>query len=77
MMSRTKAARASKSEAKLWTVEEVARFLSVPASLAYERTRKDEIPCVRIGPRLLRFDPDAVRAWAARRGRAVLVGEAT
>ncbi|MGA7124091.1 MAG: helix-turn-helix domain-containing protein [Polyangiaceae bacterium] len=46
----------------LWTVDDVARYLRVSRSWVYHRAEGGELPCLRIGG-LLRFDPDAVRAF--------------
>ena len=48
-----------------WTVEHVAEFLGVSKRWIHERTRRDEIPCYRLGT-ALRFDPEEIRAWAAK-----------
>ncbi len=49
----------------LWTVGDLCRFLGVSKRWVHERTRRSEIPCYRLGA-LLRFDPEEVRAWAAK-----------
>jgi excisionase family DNA binding protein len=58
-------ANAPDPDASLWTVEEVRRYLRVSRSWVYGAAARGEIPSLRIGG-LLRFDPDAVRAWAHR-----------
>jgi excisionase family DNA binding protein len=55
------------SEKDVWDVHDVAQLLGVHHSWVYERVRSKEIPFRRLGPRLVRFDPDAVRAWAKGR----------
>jgi excisionase family DNA binding protein len=52
---------------RLWTVEDVARYLGVPVETLY-RWRKVRYgpPAARIG-RYLRYDPAAVRAWVQDR----------
>jgi excisionase family DNA binding protein len=48
---------------RLWTVEDVARFLGVPVETLYRwRKLRSGPPAARIG-RHLRYDPAAVRAW--------------
>ena len=49
----------------LWTVGQVAQFLGVSKRWVHERTRRNEIPCYRLGT-ALRFDPEEIRAWAAK-----------
>jgi excisionase family DNA binding protein len=48
----------------LWTVDRLSAFLHVPRSTAYYLVAHDRIPgVVRLGPRLIRIDPEAIRAW--------------
>lgn len=47
----------------LWTAIDAARFLKVSRSWIYQRAEAGELPCLRIGG-LIRFDPEAVRAFA-------------
>lgn len=56
------------SDDALWTVHDVARYLKASRSWVYHRAESGELPCLRVGG-LLRFDPDAIRAFA--RGGAV------
>lgn len=49
----------------LWTVGDLCRFLGVSKRWVHERTRRDEIPCYRLGA-LLRFNPEEVQTWAAK-----------
>lgn len=49
--------------ARLWTVEEVARYLGVPVETLYRwRKERNGPPAARIG-RHLRYDPADVYAW--------------
>ena len=48
---------------RLWTVKDVQEFLSVSRSWVYQRVAAGDIPYVRVGG-LVRFVPDAVRAYA-------------
>jgi excisionase family DNA binding protein len=52
---------------RLWTVDDVSRFLGVPVETLY-RWRKVRYgpPAARVG-RHLRYDPDDVRAWVKAR----------
>lgn len=55
-----------KIEDELWDVEMLARFLRVPVSWVYARSRFGELPgLVRLSARNLRFKPEAVRDWVA------------
>ncbi|WP_214407383.1 helix-turn-helix transcriptional regulator [Pseudonocardia lacus] len=50
---------------RLWTVQDVAQFLSVPRKTLYQwRNRGYGPPARRIG-RHLRYDPEDVRSWFA------------
>lgn len=49
-------------EERLWTVREVASYLSCSASWVYQAVAAGRIPVVRIGA-LVRFEPTAIRAW--------------
>lgn len=50
---------------KLWTVADVARYLSCSRSLVYQKAAAGELPACRPGGgNMLRFDPAAVKAWA-------------
>ena len=46
----------------LWTVAQLAAFLSVSKSWVYQSSASGTIPCVRIGA-ALRFVPQAIRSW--------------
>ncbi len=66
-------ARATASETEeqhvgsLWTVAEVAAYLRVSRSWVYHRSAAGLLPCLRVGA-LLRFEPDAIRAYARGQG---------
>lgn len=49
----------------LLTIEEVSVLLNVPRSWLYERTRRNEIPCFKIG-KYLRFRREEILAWRER-----------
>ncbi len=49
-----------------WTVKELARYLRISERWIHERTRRDEIPCYRLGT-ALRFDPQEVQVWMIQR----------
>lgn len=52
---------------RLWSVDDVARYLGVPVETLYQwRKRKYGPPGGRVG-RHLRYDPADVRAWFRQR----------
>lgn len=48
----------------LWDVKDVSRYLRASRSWIYKAVERGELPVFRIG-RLLRFRPDAIRAFVA------------
>jgi excisionase family DNA binding protein len=50
----------------LLTIKDAQRLLNVPRSWLYERTRKGEIPHVKLG-KYIRFDREELLAWVAAR----------
>ena len=55
---------------KYWSLEELARYLNVPKTWIYDRTRiqrPDRIPHFKLG-KYLRFDPDSneFKTWLRR-----------
>ncbi len=55
----------------LLTVDELAKFLKVPKSWVYSRTRKtgpDSIPRIKVG-KYIRFEIDKVMEWLKARNR--------
>jgi excisionase family DNA binding protein len=54
--------------ADLLTLDEVVAWLRVPRSWVYERTRKGQIPHVKLG-KYLRFSRQAVAEWLGTRSR--------
>ena len=55
------------TEEGLWTAPQVARFLRVSKAQVYTWARDGVIPAVKLGPAIVRFEPDAIRAWAKQR----------
>jgi len=53
-----------RAEHTLWDVRDVARYVKASVSWVYKAAERGELPCIRVGG-LLRFDPGAVRAFAA------------
>jgi excisionase family DNA binding protein len=56
----------------LWTVAEVAAYLRVSRSWVYHRAAAGLLPCLHIGA-LLRFEPDAIRAYAQGEAQQALI----
>ncbi len=52
------------SLAKLYTAEQAAEVLSVPASWLMREARAERVPHVRLG-RYVRFEPDTLSEWLA------------
>ncbi|MGH2913833.1 MAG: helix-turn-helix transcriptional regulator, partial [Solirubrobacteraceae bacterium] len=52
------------------TAGQVAELLSVPKTRVWSMSHRGEIPTVRIGSREVRYRPEDIEAWIARRGRA-------
>ena len=58
----------AQTQRKLWDVDDLADYLKVNPSWVYKRTSKKgkgSIPHIKMGPRLVRFDPDsqAFKDW--------------
>jgi excisionase family DNA binding protein len=51
----------------LWTAKEAAEHLRCSKSFIYKAAERDRLPAIRIG-RMLRFSPEAVRAFAGQPG---------
>jgi excisionase family DNA binding protein len=51
----------------LWDVNDVARFLKVSRSWVYQRAQAGLLPSLQVGG-LVRFDPDAIRAFVRGQG---------
>jgi excisionase family DNA binding protein len=51
----------------LLTAEQVAALLAVPKTRVWSMSRRGEIPTVRIGPREVRYRPEDLETWIARR----------
>ena len=54
-----------------WTAEDVARYFKASRSWVYQQAEAGLLPSLRIGG-LLRFNPEAVRAWAQGKPATVL-----
>jgi excisionase family DNA binding protein len=54
---------------KLWKVPDLATYLETSVSNTYYLIELGRIPgVVRLGPRAIRIDPNAVKEWAAKGG---------
>ena len=51
---------------KLLNAKQIAEFLGISKDKVYVRVREAGMPHLRLGPRLLRFDREAVRSWASQ-----------
>ena len=58
-----------RQEDKLLTAKEAAEFFQVSVDLVRRWAAKDQIPCVRLGHRTLRFRRSALEEFAARKER--------
>jgi excisionase family DNA binding protein len=69
----TTSAAPANNDSALWDVAGASSFLGVSTSWVYHRAAAGTIPCIRVGHNL-RFDPEALRAWARgeRRGGRVV-----
>ena len=57
------------SHEPLWTSQNVADFLQVSLRWVEKQRALGTLPCVPLpGRRLVRYDPERVRAWALQRG---------
>jgi len=52
----------------LWKVDQAAAFLNISCGTLFHWVSRKKIPCIRLGSRCLRFDPEEVRKWAAAFG---------
>jgi excisionase family DNA binding protein len=50
---------------KLLDIEEAAELLGVAVATLYRWSRAKRVPCIRIGPRVIRFDPRALDKFIA------------
>ena len=51
---------------KLLNAKQIAEFLGISKDKVYVLVREAGMPHLRLGPRLLRFDREAVRSWASQ-----------
>ena len=49
----------------LWSAEQARTYLNISPRSLWSRTRRGEIPCIRIG-RCVRYDPADLRAYVER-----------
>jgi excisionase family DNA binding protein len=55
--------------AALWRITEAASFLNISPGTLFHWVSQKRIPCIRFGPRCLRFDQAQTKEWAARHGQ--------
>ncbi len=51
----------------LWSVERLSEYLSVPIATVRDWVYKRKIPFIKVGDRLIRFNPSDVFEWLAER----------
>jgi excisionase family DNA binding protein len=56
---------------RLWDVSEVSEYLRMSKSWVYRETASGRLPCLRLNGWSVRFDPQQVRAYAARSGSSM------
>jgi excisionase family DNA binding protein len=54
-----------KVSGKLLTYTEAAEFLGLRRSTLYTFVSQGRVPCVRLGPRNVRFEADRLETWVA------------
>jgi len=54
---------------ELFTTDEVAESLSVASRTIFEWRKNRGFPFVRLGPKLIRYDIDAVESWLESQGK--------
>lgn len=59
----------------LWTVDEVAQFLGVSPKTVRKWQLAGSLPFVKLGGKLVRFQPEAIRAWVGERAIGCHPGE--
>lgn len=63
-----------KATEPLWTSQDVADFLQVSLRWVEKQRALGALPCVTLpGRRLVRYDPETIRAWALGRATAALL----
>jgi excisionase family DNA binding protein len=50
---------------RLITAKEACESLGIRLPRLYQLSREGRVPCVRLGVRQLRFDPEILKAWIA------------
>jgi excisionase family DNA binding protein len=53
---------------RLITAREACESLGIRVARLYELVREGTVPCVRLGERQLRFDPEVLAAWSKNGG---------
>jgi excisionase family DNA binding protein len=50
---------------KLLTIEQAATLLGIHAATLYRWARQNKVPCIRMGRRVIRFDPPSLEHFLA------------
>jgi excisionase family DNA binding protein len=53
---------------RLISAREACESLGIRLARLYQLTREGVVPCVRLGERQLRFDPEVLAAWSKKGG---------
>ena len=53
---------------RLITAKQASEILGIRLPRLYELVRLSVVPCVRLGQRQIRFDPDRLQDWSTRGG---------
>ena len=54
---------------QLLTARQVAELLCISPKTVYNLAASGTLPCVRLSPRVVRFDPDRLEQWVKDQGR--------
>jgi hypothetical protein len=66
----------SLNEGNLWKMTDVAAYVRLSVSWVKKQVAKNKpggLPFMRVGGHAIRFDPEKVKAWAARGGSGKVV----
>jgi excisionase family DNA binding protein len=58
----------------LLTIKEATRLLKVSERKLWDLTNKHGLPCIRLGSRTVRYDPQDVTQWLERQKAGVTAG---
>jgi excisionase family DNA binding protein len=66
LKAKTNAASAVAEPRSLMTTRDVAELLRIDPYTVRRWAQHGTLPCLRLGERVIRFDPDAVKGWIQR-----------